>query len=183
LSCGHEKKVLELKVCLKCNPQKFLAAMDDLMERFQELVDPDGELKPEVVQRLEKISKAAGLPSWFARMAEAVSDEEAARSSAGLRELAEPVEGLEEYPPHFGGLPTASEFLELRSGDTVTVETVDGEPVGFGVREAADLELRSPPAQVRCRCCNRRLKDGESVAAGEGPLCREGLCKRKTRVS
>jgi len=48
---------------------------------------------------------------------------------------------------------------------------------------AEDLELHSPPTEARCRCCNRRLRDTDSIAAGEGPLCREGRCKRKSGVS
>jgi len=52
------------------------------------------------------------------------------------------------------------------------------------VMEAARdfLSLQSPPTEARCRCCNRRLRDRDSIAAGEGPLCREGLCRRKSRA-
>ena len=44
---------------------------------------------------------------------------------------------------------------------------------------ADNLELHSPPVEARCRCCNRRLTDRASIGAGEGPMCREGRCRKK----
>lgn len=50
---------------------------------------------------------------------------------------------------------------------------------GEKLRPPEYLQLHSPPTEARCRCCNRRLKDVHSIAAGEGPLCREGRCRKK----
>jgi len=139
--CGHEKRLLHLEVCLTCNAHDFVVAMEDLVDKLQEMADPDGELRPDIISRLQKVSKgmAAGTVGQIRDMLQRASDEEAARSKAAILELASP-------------LPSD------------------------------DLVLQSPPTEAHCRCCNRRLKDLQSIAAGEGPLCREGRCRKKSRV-
>lgn len=114
---------------------------------------------PVRVQTLEALEQVVRMEASVEEMVELVGDARALEAVKAMRELTRPVVVRRLELEVLGGLPTASEFLEEHDGE--------------------DLELHTPPTEARCRCCNRRLTDRQSIGAGEGPLCREGLCRKK----